>query len=200
MNKWDKFYKEDPNAFDQVSSTIKEILKYKKQGSVLDLGCGKGKNAIFLAENGFKVEGIDISKLAIKEAKERVKEKNLKISFKALDMGRLKYNKKYDIIINNRILHYFKKEKGLEIIKNMQKNTDRGGINLISAFIAELPFFYNGNKDMCYFKKKQLKEIYKEWEILSYKEKIGKVLQKDKNGNNLKQKKAIILTQKIKYN
>ncbi|MBQ3876271.1 MAG: methyltransferase domain-containing protein [Oscillospiraceae bacterium] len=49
---------------------------------VLDLGCGAGRHAMFLAENGFEAYGIDISENAILEAKKRAQEKNLSVVYK----------------------------------------------------------------------------------------------------------------------
>ena len=41
-------------------------------GSVLDIGCGSGDNALFFAQEGFDVWGIDSSPLAIQKAREKV--------------------------------------------------------------------------------------------------------------------------------
>ena len=52
-------------------------------GLILDIGCGTGEQSVFLAENGYGVLGIDISKEMLKIAKERIKDANFKerISF-----------------------------------------------------------------------------------------------------------------------
>ncbi len=53
-----------------------ELVQMVKSGrlapcSAIDLGCGTGDNAIFLANNGFDVIGVDLSQNAISQAKER---------------------------------------------------------------------------------------------------------------------------------
>ena len=45
-----------------------------RPGRAVDLGCGNGRNAIFLARRGFSVEGVDYSRTAIDWARERVEE------------------------------------------------------------------------------------------------------------------------------
>lgn len=50
----------------------------KKKIKVLDLGCGAGNNAKFLAENGLSVYGIDGSATAISTCKKRFKEWDLR--------------------------------------------------------------------------------------------------------------------------
>jgi 2-polyprenyl-3-methyl-5-hydroxy-6-metoxy-1,4-benzoquinol methylase len=39
-----------------------------KAGRALDIGCGTGTNVLYLAEKGFDVCGVDISKVAIRKA------------------------------------------------------------------------------------------------------------------------------------
>jgi ubiquinone/menaquinone biosynthesis C-methylase UbiE len=53
-----------------VSFVTKEVLDLKRKHvkSILDLGCGAGRPTVFLAEKGFDVVGVDISKSALKLA------------------------------------------------------------------------------------------------------------------------------------
>jgi SAM-dependent methyltransferase len=48
-------------------------------GRALDLGCGNGRNAVFLAKSGFSVEGIDYSQTAIEWAAQRAKEASVEL-------------------------------------------------------------------------------------------------------------------------
>ncbi|MGQ9529888.1 MAG: class I SAM-dependent methyltransferase [Candidatus Bathycorpusculaceae bacterium] len=50
------------------------------KGKVLDLGMGEGRNALFLAERGFDVEGIDLSRTAVERCLQMAREKNVNIS------------------------------------------------------------------------------------------------------------------------
>ncbi len=54
---------------------------------VLDLGSGTGKNAIFLAERGSIVTGIEISATAIRLAEQRTEEAGIKIDYLKISMG-----------------------------------------------------------------------------------------------------------------
>lgn len=53
--------------------------------SVLDLGCGGGRNSHFLAQQGFEVYGMDISETAVDLCRKRFEKFNLKGSFKQGD-------------------------------------------------------------------------------------------------------------------
>ena len=72
---------------------LKKDQKYKLDGkNILDLGCGTGRNANFLAEEGNSVIGIEISQTALKIAKERATELGVKVDYRLGDIG-----EQYDI-------------------------------------------------------------------------------------------------------
>ena len=52
---------------------------------VLDIGCGSGSNVVFLAEKGFDASGVDISRVAIRKATAKARERRLRCSFYVLD-------------------------------------------------------------------------------------------------------------------
>jgi len=59
-------------------------------GSVLDIGCGTGENALYLAGNGFSATGVDLTSLAIAAARAKAAERKLKVDFRtgnALSLG-----------------------------------------------------------------------------------------------------------------
>lgn len=53
------------------------LLDSLKPGIILDIGCGTGEQALFLAKKGYRVLGMDISKEMIKIAADRIKEAEL---------------------------------------------------------------------------------------------------------------------------
>jgi SAM-dependent methyltransferase len=49
-------------------------------GKALDIGCGPGRNAVWLAEQGWDVTGLDASAVGLQQALERAKQKNLSLA------------------------------------------------------------------------------------------------------------------------
>ena len=81
---WDRSYNRLENyLFYPNEELIKFVNKYvdrrktlkvkKKNLTFLDIGCGAGRNLKFLLENGFKVIGVDLSKIAINQSKKLLK-------------------------------------------------------------------------------------------------------------------------------
>lgn len=58
---------------------------------VLDVGCGAGTNALFLAKSGFRASGVDIAPAAIEAARKRAERMRLRVDFRAADALRLPY-------------------------------------------------------------------------------------------------------------
>jgi len=68
----------------------------------LELGCGTGPGACFLAERGFRVDGIDLIPLAIETAREIAQERGLDIRYAVMDVTQLPHTgPKYDLIVDS---------------------------------------------------------------------------------------------------
>jgi ubiquinone/menaquinone biosynthesis C-methylase UbiE len=72
---WERYYstlKRMPKRLRETAQFVNDILpdlKNQKVEKVLDLGCGAGRHCVLLANSGFEVIGIDISKTALKIAR-----------------------------------------------------------------------------------------------------------------------------------
>ena len=70
----------DPNAF--LVSRIKGL----KPGRALDLGCGEGRNALWLAEERWGVSAVDFSQVAVDRGRDWAKERGLSVDFQVADL------------------------------------------------------------------------------------------------------------------
>jgi tellurite methyltransferase len=89
----------------EPASFLREIFEAGSwplpKGRALDIATGKGRHAIFLAERGFKVVGIDISPVALKTARRIAEEKSLAIDWQEADLERIELPKNhYDLVLN----------------------------------------------------------------------------------------------------
>jgi tellurite methyltransferase len=102
--KWDRQHAVRDNE-QQPSGFLREIFEAGAwqigPGRALDIATGKGRNAIFLAAQGFAVGAIDISPVALAEARSRAEEKGLAISWQQADLEKIELpENSYDLIVN----------------------------------------------------------------------------------------------------
>jgi tellurite methyltransferase len=73
-------YGKEPTAF------LKQKMDGLKKGKALVLAMGEGRNAVYLAQNGFDVTGVDISEVAIEKCNELAKERNTTVNAVVVDL------------------------------------------------------------------------------------------------------------------
>ncbi len=74
---------------------------------LVDLGCGVGENAVYFAQLGYRVTGIDVSGSAVEMARERAQGSGTSVTFTAADILDLSedYTSKYDLAVDVGCLH-----------------------------------------------------------------------------------------------
>ncbi len=107
-----------------------------KPCKTIDLGCGAGNYAIYLASRGFDVTGIDISPAAIKIARENAKKKGAKGSFLVADvLGDLdEVRETFDFAYDWEMLHHIFPDKRKKYVQNVHKILNPGGKYLSVCF------------------------------------------------------------------
>ncbi|WP_148411369.1 methyltransferase domain-containing protein [Murimonas intestini] len=139
------------------------------ESKVLDVGCGEGRNSIFLAKHGHTVEAFDISEAGIDKARGIAEQQNVHVDFFVQDLALYNFSGKYDVILSHGVLHLPEKKIRDEFIKKMQENTNIGGYNFIGIFTNRLP----ATPDNAPFTKSlfavgELPDKYAGWEILHH--------------------------------
>lgn len=76
----------------QVPAELSELVEGPSTlvpGRALDVGCGTGTQAVYLAEHGWQVTGVDAVERALAQARRRVEEKGVEVRWVAGDVARL---------------------------------------------------------------------------------------------------------------
>jgi 2-polyprenyl-3-methyl-5-hydroxy-6-metoxy-1,4-benzoquinol methylase len=108
--KWEERYEQKKTPWDTGrpdSHLMRLVTGWPKfKGKVLEVGCGTGSNAVWLAEQGLRVTGMDISSKAIKLAKQRAKDKGVKCHFLAEDfLNRQLEGRQFALLIDRACFH-----------------------------------------------------------------------------------------------
>ena len=110
------------------------------KGSVLDIGCGTGENALFLAGRGHEVWGIDFAPTAIEKAKVKAKQRGLKATFRVADALQLqKLGRTFDAVIDSGLFHTFDDGDRSQFPRSLASVLPRGGRYLMMCFNEREP-------------------------------------------------------------
>ncbi|MCX7845173.1 MAG: class I SAM-dependent methyltransferase [Dictyoglomaceae bacterium] len=127
---WD-WYQIKEEKWDIPSEDIYYLLyRWKNLGKrkFLDLGCGKGRHALFFAKNSFEVYALDISPSGIELLKEKARSENLEIFTTVSDMLSLPYeNEFFDCILSYHAIYHTHKEGLKRAISEVYRVLKRDG-------------------------------------------------------------------------
>ncbi len=77
-------------------------------GRVLDVGCGTGENAIFLAQEGFSATGVDLVKDAIQSARAKASARGVRVDFRVGNALALEFGgNEFDNVVDSGLFHTF---------------------------------------------------------------------------------------------
>lgn len=85
---------------------------YSNPQTALELGCGEGRNAIYMASKNIDVTAIDISKIAIENAKVIANNNELNVNFIANDIFKSELGK-YDFVYDSGCMHHLSPHRRL---------------------------------------------------------------------------------------
>ena len=106
---WESTYESDQTPFD-VDAPDEWIAELEREGQigadVLDCGCGPGRTAMYLAERGHRVLGIDISQNAIERARQKAAARHIAVEFRREDALRLSaIEERFDAVVDIGCFH-----------------------------------------------------------------------------------------------
>lgn len=163
--KWERKYSTDEIllALRPHSKKLDYVLKHLNGNKILDVACGSGRNAIYLANNNYIVDAYDISKTAL----DKIDRYNLKnLTTYEIDLDEFNpENLDYDLILMTNFLDR-------ELIKKISKAMKKDSIFFIETYMNhELNEKKHSNPDFLLVKD-ELKSMFGKtnFEILNYDE------------------------------
>lgn len=110
------------------------------KGSLLDVGCGTGENALFFAEKGHEVIGVDFVDHAVDEARRKAKQRHLRAEFLQMDALKLKeLGRTFDSVIDCGLFHVLCDEDRAAYVEALAGVTRPGSRMFLMCFRDEEP-------------------------------------------------------------
>ena len=172
----DENYFTDKYGMTRTHSEVLHAATLIAPGKALDLGCGNGRNSLYLAAKGFDVTAWDKNPASI---------------------GNLERIRQAEGLENLRtVVMMFLDAKTIPgLIANMQRCTRPGGYNLIVAAMDTDDYPCSVGFPFA-FKPGELRNNYEGWTLLKYNEDVGELHRTDASGNRIKLRFATMLARK----
>ena len=97
---WDEKYREKPLLWSHGPNRfVAEEVAGLSPGKALDVACGEGRNAIWLAEQGWRVSGVDFSPVALDRAEQMAEERGVDVDWLMGDITAWEPGGKFDLVL-----------------------------------------------------------------------------------------------------
>lgn len=154
-------------------SEVVNACRVIEPGKALDMGCGAGRNALYLAGLGFDVTAVDANPNALGMLQSIIEQEAIaNIEARLYDINDADLRADYDFIACTVTLMFLDPARVDAVIADMQRCTRAGGHNLIVAAMStdeypcpmNFPFTLGTG---------ELRAAYDGWELLEYNENLG---------------------------
>ena len=168
--RWDARYQnqpviEPPAAF--LHDCLRSIDAPKARGEALDIACGKGQNALYMAHRGFAVTALDISTIALNQGRRRAQEFNLAINWQQCDLKTAELGRdKYKLVVN---FNYLQRS----LVAPIKRAVEPGGYVIFETYLIDQAAIGNPRNSDYLLKHNELLDFFREFRVLNYRE--GKV-------------------------
>lgn len=184
----------------QLSRTHSEViaaLPYLHGGKALDLGCGNGRNSLYLNLHGFEVQGYDRNEMSVANLHRIIASEALSgIQAEVQDLSELQISGNYDFMLSTVVMMFLPADTLPKLINQMQQHTKDGGLNLIVSAMDTEDYPCSVGFPCC-FKENELLNYYAGWDIVKYNENVGELHKLDEQGNRIKLRFATMLARKL---
>lgn len=129
---------EDLEKFTRWVQRQKEFNPLLDDKRVLDIGCGNGRNLIFLAQNfGVRGHGFDISTAAIAEAKRLTEKLPIKYEVGTMAKELLTENESQDLVLDMMASHFLKESERTQLRDEIYRVLKPGGWLFLKTFLRD---------------------------------------------------------------
>jgi SAM-dependent methyltransferase len=132
---WNKTFGDQKARFNRAPSRLLVVaLADRKPGEAIDLGMGEGRNAIFLAQRGWRVTGVDLSDVGVAQAKKRAAELGVPLEAVVEDLDKYDFGRGRWDLITLFYMHAWYHLSKLDSARRLRDALKPGGLLVIEGF------------------------------------------------------------------
>lgn len=140
---YEQFYQDNPHG---LGESTKEFVTFFSQyttvsSQVLDVGCGQGRDALFIARLGHHVTAVDLSSTGISDLVSEANTESLVVAGVVADIRDHVWHGKFDVIVIDRTLHMLAAGERVDVLRNLLGVTKPGTHVLIADERVNIPAF-----------------------------------------------------------
>lgn len=131
---YNALYGTTPNALGEPTVYFVDFFaRFDRQHArVLDVGCGQGRDALFIARRGHTVVGVDISSNGIRDLEATAEGEGLSIKGVVADVADYTPEGRFDVILIDRTLHMLPRSTRLTVLATLLEHVVENGWLLIA--------------------------------------------------------------------
>jgi tellurite methyltransferase len=135
--------------------------------TLVDLGCGEGRDSIYFARQGYRVTGVDISSVGVRKAERRASRLGVNARFLVGDLRTYRLGHRVDVVFCSGALNNLPRRMRAARFEHFKAHTALGGINALNADVAK-PYIpaQTTNPFATPFRSGELLGYYGDWRIL----------------------------------
>ena len=170
---WGREYARTPDRFiwgTGPSSLARDVARrLGPRARVLDLGCGEGRDSVFLAERGHSVVGLELSIDGLRKAARLAADRGVRVTWVCAALPVVPLSGPFDLVFSCGSIHYVASADRPRLFQELGALTRPGGYHAHAVFTARRVYREKGEV-VHYFTPRELGDAYRDWDGLRHDE------------------------------
>lgn len=131
---YEQLYRDNPEALGAPTDVFVDFFLERSDTPlrVLDIGCGQGRDAIFIGRAGHSVVGVDLSPSGIRDLNAVSEKEGLDVLGIVADITTFEADGMFDVVLIDRTLHMLQESDRLSVFSGLLDHVDQDGWCLIA--------------------------------------------------------------------
>jgi SAM-dependent methyltransferase len=162
MADWDERYRRGEHIIREPMPLLARVVETLKPGRALDLACGPGRHAIFLAQRGWRVTAVDASRVGIELLKKNALASGVLVDARVADLERNGFEIEREAYHLIGVFYYLQRD----LFPRIRAGVKAGGIVIAAIHMMDdSPDAHPVNEDYL-LQPGELRAEFRDWEIM----------------------------------